>query len=96
MPVDNTSVVNVNDISPSRAKDTKISRAIFFLSFYRGICFIDIQNNIFSSAPHGKKVENQITINIFAFFVQIHAHYIIVVMLEINNLLQISSPGSSD
>ena len=79
MPVDNTSVVNVNEkISPSRAKDTKISRDIFFLSFYRGICFIDIQNNIFSSAPHGKKVENQITINIFAFFVQIHAHYIIV------------------
>ena len=53
MPVDNTSVVNVNEkISPSRAKDTKISRDIFFLSFYRGICFIDIQNNIFSSAPH--------------------------------------------
>ena len=59
MPVDNTSVVNVNEkISPSGAKDTKISRDIFFLSFYRGICFIDIQNNIFSSAPHGEKVEN--------------------------------------
>ena len=57
MPVDNTSVVNVNEkISPSGAKDTKISRDIFFLSFYRGICFIDIQNNI--------------TKNIFAFFVQ--------------------------
>ena len=59
MPVDKTSVVNVNEmISPSQAKDTKIPRDIFFLSFYRGICFIDIQNNIFSSAPHGEKVEN--------------------------------------
>ena len=59
MPVDNTSVVNVNEkISPSRAKDTKISRDIFFFALYRGICFIDIQNNVFSSAPHGEKVEN--------------------------------------
>ena len=34
MPVDNTSVVNVNEkISPSRAKDTKISRDIFFCPF---------------------------------------------------------------
>ena len=55
MPVDNTSVVNVNEISPSRAKDTKISRNIFFLSFYRGICFIDIQNNIFQALFMEKK-----------------------------------------
>ena len=56
MPVDNTSVVNVNEISPSRAKDTKISRDIFFLSFfYRGICFIDIQNNIFQALLMEKK-----------------------------------------
>ena len=34
MPVDNISVVNVNEkISPSRAKDTKISRDIFFCPF---------------------------------------------------------------
>ena len=34
MPVDNTSVVNVNEkISPSGAKDTKISRDIFFCPF---------------------------------------------------------------
>ena len=34
MPDDNTSVVNVNEkISPSRAKDTKISRDIYFCLF---------------------------------------------------------------
>ena len=55
MPVDNISVVNVNEITPSRAKDTKISRDIFFLSFYHGICFIYIQNNIFQALLMEKK-----------------------------------------
>ena len=59
MPDDNTSVVNVNEkISPSRAKDTKISRDFFFCPFIAVFQFIDIQNNSFSSAPHGEKVEN--------------------------------------
>ena len=36
MPDDNTSVVNVNEkISPSRAKDTKISRDFFFVLLSR-------------------------------------------------------------
>lgn len=56
MPDDNTSVVNVNEkISPSRAKDTKISRDFFFCPFIAVFQFIDIQNNIFSSASHGIK-----------------------------------------
>ena len=69
MPVDNTSVVNVNEkISPSRAKDTKISRDIFFLSFYRGICFIDIQNNIFFKRSSWRKSGKLNNYEHFCFF----------------------------
>ena len=59
MPVDNTSVVNVNErISPSQAKDTKISRDIFFCPFIAVFVSSIFKIIFFSSAPHGEKVEN--------------------------------------
>ena len=56
MPDDNTSVVNVNEkISPSRAKDTKISRDFFFVLLSRYFNSSMFKIIFFSSAPHGIK-----------------------------------------
>lgn len=55
MPVDNTSVVNVNErISPSQAKDTKISRDIFFCPF-TAVFVSSIFKIIFFQALHMEK-----------------------------------------
>ena len=54
MPVDNISVVNVNEISPSRAKDTKISRDIFFCPFI-AVFVSSIFKIIFFQALHMEK-----------------------------------------
>ena len=52
-------MVNVNEkISPSRAKDTKISRDIFFCPFIAVFVSSIFKIIFFSSAPHGEKVEN--------------------------------------
>ena len=59
MPDDNTSVVDVNEkISPSRAKDTKISRDFFFCPFIAVFVSSIFKIIFFSSALHGEKVEN--------------------------------------
>ena len=77
MPVDNTSVVNVNEISPSRAKDTKISRDIFFCPFI-AVFVSSIFKIIFFKRSSWRKSGKLNNYEHFCFFVQIHAHHIIV------------------